>query len=1023
MSPIGLANYQRKKVEYSIMQVILVVVSLFPIFLSAQRWSEDPKHYTVDDGLPTLDAYHIQQDRNGYIWIGTDIGVARFNGYDFDLFTMGDGLPNNDVIRIREDQKGRIWMNSIGPLCVLENDVLQTYEVADLRKSPRKFDFVESAEGGFWFNQFYSVTYVGPAFESRPLPQHIAQPATFGRRSIVQGNNDTVLICGSNQLYFTYNEHIVDSLTLPEAFHQVFDLCFAYTEEGIYFVNSNGLQYWSFDDDEIRLLDDKISSGLELHLEQQQLFLIDPTYGLRIYNLQDENCSLSQHFFPANFTNSYLLDFEGNLWITTLGNGVYFYPKQLVESNTTVLPKAHQRLNKLQIYQNQLVMGTFNGRIYTYDPDSRSTELWIESTSPTNKKFDRVMDIARLTDGRLVLGKDTGLYIMDSDSLRKISHAVVKAVHADRKNGLTVLTSRGCFHLTEAQLAQWVQLPNERQKHIASNSTVITKSRGYSACMASDGTIWGDNTAQGLLSYREGHITRWKTKSNLFGVHINEILELPDSTMAFATHGEGLILMKNGDFWVINEVEQLPSSIVNALYLKDECLWVATNRGVAKLTDINLALRQLKINVYNRNDGLLTEDIADLVVWKDQMMLGTQLGLLTLPLEQKDNQEVRPRIILNQAEANGYGLALTGQEQLRYNQNNLRFQFLGISFRSKGNVRYRYRLKGYDQDWASTSDREVLYHNLSPGAYEFEVQAIDYKGQISADSAQIGFQIAPHFTQRTGFWVVLTLLVIGLLIGGIHSYLSIRERNTLSKLVREKTATLDQRVKELARSNEELEQFAHAASHDLRSPLRNVANFVQLLDRKATDRLKEEEKEYIDLAIRGVKSMEQTIDDLLKVARIDQYDENKEWLNFATIVEEIKESNCSLIEEQKASIVLESSFPDLLFSKVNALHLLQNLILNAITYRSADTPIIRLSCHDKEQEWIFKVVDNGIGIAPEFQQKIFGLFHRLHHPKDIPGTGIGLAICKKIVERNGGKMGAQSEACKVATFFFTIPKP
>ncbi|MEL6971881.1 MAG: ATP-binding protein, partial [Bacteroidota bacterium] len=95
----------------------------------------------------------------------------------------------------------------------------------------------------------------------------------------------------------------------------------------------------------------------------------------------------------------------------------------------------------------------------------------------------------------------------------------------------------------------------------------------------------------------------------------------------------------------------------------------------------------------------------------------------------------------------------------------------------------------------------------------------------------------------------------------------------------------------------------------------------------------------------------------------------------------------------------------------------------AITYRSADTPIIRLSCHDKEQEWIFKVVDNGIGIAPEFQQKIFGLFHRLHHPKDIPGTGIGLAICKKIVERNGGKMGVQSEAGKGATFFFTIPKP
>ncbi|MEL6657529.1 MAG: ATP-binding protein [Bacteroidota bacterium] len=989
----------------------------------AQRWSATPKHYTVDDGLPTSDAYHIQQDRNGYIWIGTDVGVARFNGYDFDLFTMGDGLPNNNIIRIREDRRGRIWMNSIGPLCVLDNDVLQSYDIFDLKKPRRGFDFVESAEGGFWFNHGSRVMYIRPDFTSIPLPSHIAQPSTFGIRSIVPGKNDTVLICGSTQLYFTYNEKVLDSIALPKPFHQATDLCFAYTDEGVYFINADGLQYWSFKSGEIRVVDQQVNTGLELHVEGQQLFLIDPTYGLRIYNLQRKNYLLSQQFFPANFTNSYLLDFEGNLWITTLGNGVYFYPKQLVESNTAVLPRAHQRLNKLQIYRDKLVMGTFNGRIYTYESDTRSTELWIESTAPDNTTFDRVMDMDRMADGRLVLGKDTGLYIMDNDSLHRISSNVIKAVHADKNNGLTVLTSRGGFHLTAAQVAEWQRKPANNRKRMKATSTVITDSRGYSAFISSDGTIWADNTRQGLLSYNSGRITEWKTHSNIFGVHINEMLELPDSTMVFATHGEGLILMKNGDYWVINEVEQLPSNIVNALFLDGQSLWVATNRGVAQLKNIDLFKRQFSINVYNRNDGLLTEDIVDLVVWKNQLMLGTQLGLLILPLKQKATEEIHPRILLSTVEANGEEFETNKQLELRHNQNNLRFQFLGISFRSKGNVRYRYRLKGYDQDWASTSDREVLYHNLSPGAYEFEVQAIDYKGQVSASSAQIGFEIAPHFTQRTAFWVILTLLAIGLLIGGIHSYLSIRERNTLSTLVLEKTATLDRRVEELARSNEELEQFAHAASHDLRSPLRNVANFVQLLDRKAKDRLQVEEKEYIELAIRGVKGMEQTIDDLLKVARIDQYDENKEWLNFATIVEEIKEANYSLIEEQKASIVLESSFPDLLFSKVNAIQLLQNLILNGITYRSADTPIIRLSCHDKEQEWIFKVIDNGIGIAPEFQQKIFGLFHRLHHPKDIPGTGIGLAICKKIVERNGGKMGVQSEAGKGATFFFSIPKP
>ncbi len=1000
-----------------------MIVLLFPTFLFAQRWSEAPKQYTVDDGLPTMDVYHIQQDQKGYLWIGTDVGVARFNGYDFDLFTMGDGLPNNDVIRIREDQQGRIWMNSIGPLWVLENEIPQTFKLSNPPNNKRNFDFIESAEGGFWFNYGYEIAYIGPDFSPVPLPEHISQPTELGRRCIVEGLNDTVVICSNEQLYFTFNEHIVDSLSLPESFHSKLDHCFAYTKSGFYFVNEDGLQYWSFHEDQSWVLDAEIDKGLEMRIEGTQLFLLHPNYGLRIYNMeQDGNCSLSQQFFPANFSNSYLLDFEGNLWITALGNGVFFYPRQLVESNATVLPKEHQRLNKLHINQDLLIMGTFNGRLYTYDPESRNTELWIESIDPKNTIFDRVMDITRLRDGTIIFGKDTGLFTVENDTIRKIASLVIKAINTDNENGLVIQTSRGCFHLTAAQLTTWRKKPVRTLRRAMESSTSITQSRGYSTYVASDGTIWIDNTEQGLLSYSDGHLTKWKPKSNIFGVHINQMLELPDSTMVFGTHGEGLILMKNGDFWVINKVEQLPSSIVNALFLDGERLWVGTNRGIAQLTDIDLRKRQFKINVYNRNDGLLTEDIADLVVWKNQLMLGTQSGLLTLPLKQKVNQDVQPRIILKRVEANGYELALTEQEKLTYNQNNLRFQFLGISFRSEGNVRYRYRLQGYDQDWASTSDREILYHNLTPGAYTFEVQAIDYKGQISTSSAQVSFQIAPHFTQRIGFWVILILIAIGLLIGSIHSYLSIRERNTLSKLVQEKTATLDQRVKDLARSNEELEQFAHAASHDLRSPLRNVANFVQLLDRKAKDRLQIEEKEYIDLAIRGVKGMEQTIDDLLKVARIDQYDEHKEWLNFATIVEEIKEANYSLIKAQNATIILENDFPDLFFSRVNALQLLQNLILNGITYRSEDFPFIRLSCQSNGKDWTFRVVDNGIGIAPEFQQKIFGLFHRLHHPKDIPGTGIGLAICKKIVERNGGKMGVLSEVGKGATFFFNIPK-
>ena len=1009
----------------------IMMLMALPTFLSAQNWSkvhthqswsEAPKQFTVDDGLPTLDLYHIIQDQKGYLWIATDVGVAIFDGYDFDVLTMRDGLSNNNVIRIREDQQERIWLSSIGPLCLLEDRKPQILDIPALRRPKDGYDLLESAEGGFWLNRGSEYAYLDTNLELRALPPRITFPSVLSKRSIAQGPRDTILLYTNDQFYFTHNDQILDSISLPDVRMEA-NFAYAYTSGGIYFTSREGLQYWSFQDNSVTRLDTEVQRADELAVEGRQLFVLHGDYGLKIYDIiKGGKLALCERLRPSAYCNSYLLDFEKNLWITTKGEGLFFYPRRKITTAMIEVPGPKERVHKLEMYDEQLLLGSYHGGIYTYQKGDREANLWIRPNSWEGGHNDRIRDMAFLPNDQVIIGKDSGLYEVADDTLRLLSGITVKALHFDPENGLTINTKNSCHFLNIEQLIALQGSPQKESAWVLNDSTAITTERGYSSYIAKDGTIWVDNTKKGLTSIQDGVATSWKKRSNIFGIHINDMLELPDSTMVFATHGEGIILLKNGDFWVIDEVEQLPSNIVNALHLADGTLWVGTNRGVARLEDLDLRRRHFRINVYNRNDGLPTEDIADLLVWENQVLLATRIGVILIPLDQKPDQEVYPRMVLKQAEANGFELDLSSASTLGHDQNNINFQFLGISFRSKGKIRYRYRLKGYDQDWASTTNREITYNNLSPGLYTFEVHAVDYKGLVSLQPATVSFSITPHFTQRVIFWILVAVAAIALLIGGIHSYLSIRERNVLSLLVAEKTATLDRQVEELARSNEELEQFAHAASHDLRSPLRNVANFVQLLERRAKDRLKVEEQEYINLAIRGVEGMEQTINDLLKVARIDQYDEIKEQLNFANIVEEVKEANLTLIEEQNASIVMETSFPDLSFSKVNALQLLQNLIINGITYRSEDPPIIRLSCRDNGPEWLFSIADNGIGIAPEFQQKIFGLFHRLHHQKDIPGTGIGLAICKKIVERNGGKMGVHSEAGKGATFFFSIPK-
>lgn len=1001
--------------------LLVVFLQLTLVSLSAQAWSTYPRHITVDEGLPTLDVYHIHQDKNGFIWLGTDVGLARYDGYDFEVMTTRDGLPNNDVIRIVEDKQGRLWVSSIGPVCVIDGEHKEVVDLPELRYPKTVFEIVSSADDGMWMNYGRAIFFLNSDFQLRPLPKSIAKPKTYSRQAIVKADRDTVLIYSGDYIYRTYEEALVDSTLLPQPFRNRLEIAYAYDRGRYYFVTNDGLQVWNPAKQEVKLVDEAVKQAMKVQMEGNRLFVLHSSYGLKIYEQEANLWKETDHLYPSDYCNFYLLDQEGNLWITTLGNGVYFYPRQTISSYSTVLPKEHQRVNKLLANNDRLYLGTYNGRIYTCNPEDDSASMLMASISAQNDIFDRIMSMVSLSTGELLVGKDTGLYLLEGDSLKFLANLAVKSLFVDKNDDLLINTQRNCLKISRSLIEEWVKNGDESPGTME-NATLIATGRGYASFVGSDGTIWTDNTVRGLTSYKDGRVTLWKDRSRIFRVQVNDIEELPDGTLAFATQGEGLIFLKNGDYWVVDELLQLPSTIVNSLYRTGDSLWVATNRGIALASAIDISRRQISINVYNRNDGLLTEDIADLVIWGDELMLATESGLLRLPLAPGPEEEIYPQVLITSLKVGSLDLALEEDIELPNNLNNPRFSFLGISYRSQGKIRYRYRLEGYDQDWLSTSNREVNYHNLSPGAYTFIVHAIDYKGQLSKVPAKVSFYIRPHFTQRLSFWLLSAFLVIGLLGAAGYSYLSIRQRNVLALLVKEKTADLDQQVAELARSNEELEQFARAASHDLKSPLRNVASFVQLLHRRANDRLTEEEKEYIQMAVNGVKSMERTIEDLLRVTKIDQQDTEKVALNFLTVIKEIEQANQRLLQEQQAEIIMDTEFPEITFSKVNAYQLFQNLIINSITYRAADAPRIHIGCKGAGSFWRFYVKDNGIGIEKEFQEQVFDLFQRLHRNDEIPGTGIGLAICKKIVERNGGKITVESTPGQGTTFYFTIPK-
>ncbi|KAM3094904.1 ATP-binding protein [Phormidesmis sp. 146-12] len=225
---------------------------------------------------------------------------------------------------------------------------------------------------------------------------------------------------------------------------------------------------------------------------------------------------------------------------------------------------------------------------------------------------------------------------------------------------------------------------------------------------------------------------------------------------------------------------------------------------------------------------------------------------------------------------------------------------------------------------------------------------------------------------------------------------------------------------ELARSNAELERFAYVASHDLQEPLRMVTSYLQLLEQLYADKLDAEANEFIHFAVDGATRMRSLIQDLLSYSRVNTREQVFESVDCSVLLGRAIANLQMAIEESGATITGEP-LPEIKGDASQLTQLFQNLVSNAIKFRDRTRPLeIQIHATRQEREWVFEVRDNGIGIESQYRDRIFLLFQRLHHRADYPGTGIGLAVCKKIVERHGGRLWVESQPGQGSSFYFTI---
>ncbi len=232
--------------------------------------------------------------------------------------------------------------------------------------------------------------------------------------------------------------------------------------------------------------------------------------------------------------------------------------------------------------------------------------------------------------------------------------------------------------------------------------------------------------------------------------------------------------------------------------------------------------------------------------------------------------------------------------------------------------------------------------------------------------------------------------------------------------------TLEQHAKELARSNNELAQFVNIASHDLKEPLRMVVTYLQLLDREYHQQLDNNAKEYMYFAVDGAKRMQALISDLLTYSSVGAQNKTYDLIECEEIIQQVLEVLKFSVVQDKVYIT-NDPLPRLYADKIQMMQLFQNLIGNAIKFSNKSSIKIHIGVKPYKNSWLFWVQDNGIGISTEYFGKIFEIFQRLHGPKEYQGSGIGLAVCKKIVEQHGGQIWVESSEGLGSTFYFTLP--
>lgn len=773
------------KTSIQVLIKLFIFVQVFVYGFVGFSQSHVYKNYGVEDGLPSSEVYSAFQDSKGYMWFATDAGVSRFNGYEFQTFDVSDGLTDNTVFLITEDKKGRIWFGTFNyQLSFYDEGVIYPYKfnpvlsdsISD-KTSMRSF-YVDSKETIWIGLKDAGIFKINAEGEASFLKNSRGSELKMNlKMTYVEGREVLGLYKGK-----LFRKEISLGNRKPIKWEWEYDLGNgAPTEKGSIVYGNSSNNVYSFGlvrhKDKVILFMDNFMMELDSKKPNDRKYVgwlknkiihsissIDNYLWICVRNEGVYKCGYEngqlirlEHFLPESSVSKIFKDDEGGFWFLTLTQGIYYL------SDYKVGNKENEGKILLQLEIDSLSGNLYkyydNGSIAVNDLGNNNDKILVAPGKiyyEGGMKFDYFENSIFIENYKYSIGK------------KSLVKQEVSAYNIVSKSFL--MDSGRVFRVGNYGLSI-----TEKNQEVYSSFAKDEMRMWCTSVEKVDDEIW-IGTKDGLRKFVNEEIIEPFSENKYLSTAITSLVKLDDLVL-IGTKSYGLLVVKNDSIInIIDEDDGLVSNLIRTIHVDNQkVVWLGTSKGICELTFTSE--NDFDIHNITKKHGLISAEIRDVESYKNLIYAVTQAGLVSFDKKKILKNNTPSKLYITSFKANDSLVDLESHSSFNYRENNIKIEYVGINYRSLGNVEYQYRMTGVDSNWVSTHSTSVQYRTLPAGDYSFELKSKNENGVWNPSPIILSFSIQPPFWLSWWFFALLILVLIGV----VTIFFKIREKKLIAK--------------------------------------------------------------------------------------------------------------------------------------------------------------------------------------------------------------------------------------------------